>query len=119
MNISEQSKGVGQRIERARKRNNPEVTQAQLANLVGLTQAQISRLEKGLTKGTPKIVDIADALGVNVYWLQTGNGLIETKDTMIDKKLKRLRKTIEMLDLDEHQLDMIINDAIIQATKMI
>lgn len=50
------------------------MTQGQLAELVGTSQAVISALEKRDSKTSEQIFELADALRVNPRWLQTGTG---------------------------------------------
>lgn len=58
------------------------LTQAQVADTVGLTQATYSQLERGIVKSTSKIVEIANLLKVNPTWLATGEGSMENKPTI-------------------------------------
>ncbi len=62
------------RIKAERKRL--KLTQGQLAELVDKTMGQsfISNLETGLREETPFIAELANALGVDAYWLKTGKG---------------------------------------------
>jgi len=48
-------------------------TQPELARRAGVRQSVISAIENG-QPGTPFIVEIADALGVSVYWLRSKRG---------------------------------------------
>lgn len=50
------------------------LNQEQLAERVGITQGQISKLELGIREESTKTAEIAHELGVNAYWLATGNG---------------------------------------------
>lgn len=50
------------------------MTQAALAEASGVAQPTIWRLTKGKAKTSGKLVDIANALGVNVDWLANGVG---------------------------------------------
>lgn len=51
------------------------MTQAQLAELAGTSQAVVSALEKRDSKTSEQIFELADALRVNPRWLQTGHGV--------------------------------------------
>lgn len=53
------------------------MTQAALAEASGVAQPTIWRLTKGKAKTSGKLVDIANALGVNVDWLANGVGEME------------------------------------------
>lgn len=50
------------------------LTQADLAQRVGMTQGQISKLERGEREESTKTAEIAHECGVNAYWLATGKG---------------------------------------------
>jgi transcriptional regulator with XRE-family HTH domain len=50
------------------------VTQVDLARQVGCGQALISKLERQKTKGSGKTAELAHWLGVDAYWLATGEG---------------------------------------------
>lgn len=58
------------------KRHN--MTQAALAEASGVAQPTIWRLTKGRAKTSGRLVDIANALGVNVDWLANGVGEMES-----------------------------------------
>lgn len=60
------------RLKQARK--NMKVSQAKLAEAVGLDQTTISNMEKGKVRSTSKILAIANYLRVNPTWLSTGKG---------------------------------------------
>lgn len=61
---------LGRRIKEARKQ--ARLTQAELANLVGLEQASICQLEVGTTKRTAYLPEISLACGVDIEWLAFG-----------------------------------------------
>lgn len=50
------------------------LSQGALAKAAGIAQPTIWRLVKGQAKGSTKLVDIANALSVNVEWLANGSG---------------------------------------------
>ncbi|EHT8816919.1 helix-turn-helix transcriptional regulator [Salmonella enterica] len=50
------------------------LSQSDLARLSGTTQPTINKILNGSSKHSKKIVPIAQALGVAVEWLSTGNG---------------------------------------------
>jgi transcriptional regulator with XRE-family HTH domain len=50
------------------------LTQAQLGELVGVGQGQISKLERGERKKSTNLVEMAQACGVSPAWLATGKG---------------------------------------------
>lgn len=49
-------------------------TQSNLAEKAGVSQAAIQKLTSGKAESTRKIVEIANALGVRVEWLSSGEG---------------------------------------------
>jgi len=65
------------------------MTQAALAEASGVAQPTIWRLTKGLSKSSGKLVDIANALGVNVDWLANGTGEMEGANTAPLPRLDR------------------------------
>lgn len=62
--------GVGQRLRQIRQARN--LTQVELADLAGTTQATIQKIENGASKRPRNLVDLAVALDVNPAWLQWG-----------------------------------------------
>ena len=60
------------RLRLAREKAN--LTQAQLAELVGMTQTTISDLERGKSSGTSFAARIANVCGVSALWLESGEG---------------------------------------------
>ncbi|URD41468.1 helix-turn-helix transcriptional regulator [Pseudomonas sp. BYT-5] len=74
MNLSE-------RIKAARKK--ARLTQAELAELVGIAQTAISQLESGKTLRSSYLVQIAQACSVNSVWLASGEGeMLQPEDPM-------------------------------------
>lgn len=61
------------------RRKNLRLSQAELADMVGLSQRSISDLESGKTMKTDKLRELADVCGVSPEWLQ---GLEESDDNM-------------------------------------
>ncbi len=59
-----------ERLKKARQAKN--LTQAQLADLCGLTQPAITRLESGAVKATTYITKLAEVLDVSAKWLEEG-----------------------------------------------
>ena len=85
------------------------LTQAQVADTVGLTQATYSQLERGIVS-TSKIVEIANLLKVNPTWLATGEGSMENKPTIdqlrneiakIEQNSKKDLKTSQILSMSK------------------
>ncbi len=63
---------VGDRVRRVRTKRG--MSQAELSRLSGLKQPTISSLEQGKSNTSGAIASIADALGVDALWLETGLG---------------------------------------------
>jgi len=55
------------------KRNELNLTQAQLAELAGTKQQTIQQVEAGLTKRPRVLIELAQALGCEPLWLLYGN----------------------------------------------
>ena len=60
------------RLKQARKA--AKKSQLQVAEAIGVTQSALSQLETGLVDSSSFLPAIANYLGVNAYWLQTGQG---------------------------------------------
>ena len=60
------------RLRAAREKAN--LTQAQLAEMAGMTQTTISDLERGKSSGTSFSARIANICGVSALWLESGEG---------------------------------------------
>lgn len=60
------------RLKMARKR--AKLTQAQLADAVGITQTSITDLERGKSQSSSYVAELARACGVDALWLATGLG---------------------------------------------
>ncbi|MGB6006557.1 helix-turn-helix domain-containing protein [Castellaniella sp.] len=50
------------------------LSQAQLAHACGLSQSAISSYENGSRRSPKKLLNLAQALGVDIYWLSRGDG---------------------------------------------
>lgn len=66
------SGNLGSRLRVARRAAG--LTQVQLAKLVGLTQGQITSIERGVTLTSGSTAAIAEAVRCNALWLATGRG---------------------------------------------
>lgn len=78
------------RLKQARKQAG--LTQADTARRVGLAQGTYSALERGESKSTAKVVQIAELFGVNPHWLATGEGT-PTQPKKDDQQLKQVNPT--------------------------
>lgn len=63
---------VGERVRQVRQERG--WTQAELAKRAKIAQSSVSELERGDSRGSAYIVDIAVALGVSPFWLNSGKG---------------------------------------------
>jgi SOS-response transcriptional repressor LexA len=61
---------LGQRLKQARKEAN--LTQEQLADISGVSQTDISKIERGKIQNTPSVIPLALALRIDPVVLQTG-----------------------------------------------
>lgn len=85
------------RIKFARKKLN--ISQTDLADIIGVSQGTIGHIESGRSKDSKWIIAIAKALNVTVEWLVYGNScfptsnpfiLLDTKDYLSLPKKNRL-----------------------------
>lgn len=65
-------KTLAERLKHARKHRG--LTQSALAELIGVSQAAIQKIESGKAYQTTKLVDLANALKVKPEWLGSGEG---------------------------------------------
>ena len=63
---------LGERVAYLRKRS--KLTQQKLADLSGLQQSDISKIERGDVHKTTGIIGLSRALSCNPYWLEDGQG---------------------------------------------
>nr|WP_267964128.1 helix-turn-helix transcriptional regulator [Halomonas sp. MCCC 1A11057] len=73
---------IGERVRRARKYAG--LTQKQLAEAVGIRQPTLSDLEKGDSRSSAYLVQIARACKVNADWLATGRGEMEASNNVTE-----------------------------------
>ena len=67
------------RLKKARKMAGK--SQKDVVEAIGITQSALSQLETGLVNSSSHLPSIANFLGVNAYWLQTGNGEMQDQTT--------------------------------------
>lgn len=83
---------IGDRIRSVRRQKN--ISQAELAKLANVTQGAISQLENGRNDTSKELPAIAMALGVDVYWLQTGeNGIPPKVQSILDNTARHVLST--------------------------
>lgn len=92
---------IGKRVKAAREEKG--LSQQELANAVGMKQPTLSALETGDANSTSKIASIARELGVNAYWLETGNGnkYLISEEEAATYQLSR----VQIIDEDEDPVD--------------
>ncbi|WXS31433.1 helix-turn-helix transcriptional regulator [Salmonella enterica subsp. enterica serovar Infantis] len=77
------------------------MSQGALAKASGVAQPTIWRLTSGNARGSTKIVEIANALGVNSEWLSTGIGCMKKDGTTpINASPSSNTFKIDILDLE-------------------
>jgi transcriptional regulator with XRE-family HTH domain len=85
------------------------MTQAALAEASGVAQPTIWRLTKGVSKTSGKLVDIANALGVNADWLANGVGDMEGGSTSAPLTRADRSSQIPVWDEDGETDDFVIS----------
>ncbi|MFC3171135.1 LexA family protein [Acinetobacter vivianii] len=73
------------RLKEARKR--AKKSQKDVVAAVGITQSALSQLETGLVSSSSHLPSIAKFLGVDAYWLQTGEGQAELDPTQSEHSI--------------------------------
>ncbi|CAH6841173.1 Helix-turn-helix protein [Vibrio chagasii] len=109
---------LAERLKWARTQNGQKVSQKELAEKSGMTQATINKLESGVYKSTSKIVAIAKALNVSVHWLDTGKGKPESSIENMTQ-LTRLEDTVRKLGLNDEEIKRVEKAALDEAMKII
>lgn len=81
---------ISQRIKKARREAG--ITQPELALKIGgkMTQQTLSKLERGLIEHSKYLTDIALALDVSPFWLETGKGEMKENVVNLDFAVKRV-----------------------------
>ncbi|WP_038344350.1 LexA family protein [Acinetobacter sp. A47] len=73
------------RLKEARKR--AKKSQKDVVAAVGITQSALSQLETGLVSSSSHLPSIAKFLGVDAYWLQTGQGRAEPDSSQLENSI--------------------------------
>lgn len=89
-----------QRLKQARKW--AKKSQKEVADAIGMAQSSYSQLEKGESKRTSYVVDIASFLGVDPEALNSGENWPDSKESYDDRKARIFAK-IESLPEDEQE----------------
>lgn len=98
---------IGDRVRRARKHAG--INQRELAKAIGITQPSLSELERGESRSSAYLIQIASVCRVDATWLATGNG--EMLPSLVDSNIEMLDTEIiegnEPLRSDETWLPML------------
>ena len=86
-------------------RKNASLTQAELAQRVGIKQASISEIERGLTRSSGYLIKIAQVCGVDPIWLSEGTGSIDGSTTSLKASPSNIESNAELLG------DLVVWDA--------
>lgn len=78
-------------------RKNASLTQAELAQRVGIKQASISEIERGLTRSSGYLIKIAQVCGVDPIWLSEGTGSIDSSTTSLKVMPSEIESNAELL----------------------
>lgn len=84
------------RLKRARKKAG--LTQAQLADLVGIKQASISEIERGITRQSGHVIKIAQVCGVEPIWLAHGTGAMTKAEMSLEQSLQPIGQGYPILE---------------------
>ena len=113
---------LGQRIKLARQAHRPKMTQTQLAEAVGVSQASVAAWESGETKNLsgPNLLKAGEVLGVSPEWLDcgVGPGPGEAQRAVLQRQ-PNLEKDVVELALTIQALPQPRRDALKQIVKFI
>lgn len=111
---------VGARIKEIRL--NAKLNQSEFAERIGIGQAALSALEKGIRNVVDRnIILICEKFNVSEQWLRTGEGemYIQTDDTLFTKLSKEYNLSVGMqellraiLDLDDERREQLVDFAV-------
>ncbi|MEQ1188019.1 MULTISPECIES: helix-turn-helix domain-containing protein [Acinetobacter] len=93
------------RLKEARKKAGK--SQKDVVAAVGITQSALSQLETGLVNSSTHLPSIAKFLGVDVYWLQTGEGSPSMGINIQDNEIPTFKK----LDIEDFKKKYNITDS--------
>ncbi|MEG3078517.1 helix-turn-helix transcriptional regulator [Halomonas sp. 5021] len=89
---------IGDRVKRARKRIG--MNQKELAFAIGIKQPTLSELERGESRSSAYLVQIAEVCKVNARWLATGVGdMLDAEQSLPDSNAEMM--DIEVIEGDE------------------
>ena len=108
---------IGDRIKKLR--NTKKLTQAQLAETVGVTYIQIGRYEKLKSNPSADVLQrLAEALDTTTDYLMNGTSEQIAAGKVTDRDLINLFKDVEQLSSEDQQMIKIFLDAIITKRKV-
>ncbi|MEL6628592.1 MAG: helix-turn-helix transcriptional regulator [Bacteroidota bacterium] len=108
---------LGQRIKELRKQKN--MSQSQLASIVGLSYAQIGRYEtKGTQPPAEALKKIAQALEVSPDFLINGSSGDQAHASLTDTELIQQFKAVEQMDEEDKHIVKKLIDAFITKKKI-
>ncbi|MFW0822449.1 hypothetical protein C0Q87_01360 [Klebsiella aerogenes] len=112
---------LAERLKEARSKRG--LTQKALGELVGVSQAAIQKIETGKANQTTKLVEIANALGVQPEWLSSGEGVMNTGGEHAAKVQSRNSASdtfrVDVLDLTVSAGPGIINNEFIEVLRSV
>lgn len=100
---------LGERLRKARKHAG--ITQPQLAEISGVAQQTISKIERGMQQSSTEIVSLAAACGVRPEWLDNGTGPMEApkaaeeRPVYGDKEDKELKMYLDVIEAVDEMLE--------------
>ncbi|EPD6542469.1 helix-turn-helix domain-containing protein, partial [Escherichia coli] len=79
------------------------LSQAQLADMVGVSQPAIQKMSSGKTTGSRKMVELANALRVRPEWLSSGIGSMRPQSA--EEPSNARESSLKAIAWDDHQND--------------
>ncbi len=96
-------------------------TQHSFGEMLGITQAQLSRLlrgESGITRQHELLLE--SLLGINIKWLNSGRGpvfLEETEEKRLDEMSRKIVSNCENLNKENRETLYLISDSLVKRQK--
>jgi len=95
------------------------LSQAQLADLIEVHFAQVSRYERGETKpNADAMTKLAKTLNTTVDYLMNGTTDEQVKNSGLDKEIISRFKEVQLLDMEEKKVVLSLLDAFIAKNKI-
>lgn len=89
---------IGERVKRARQHAG--INQRELAKAIGISQPSLSELERGESRSSAYLVQIASACGIDATWLATGKGEMTAA-------IKEAPKQYQVHELEIHDTEVV------------